>query len=580
MSTVRVWIKALFAPILIAALILPAQATSASTVDAKKTVIVQKTAGSGSVPEALTTSLGGEIGYELPIINAFSATVPEWAITRLQNSPGVRFVTEDAPVQMHGLVSESDTLTPSDATTGAADPSKLAPAEPAASAHPAGTLQQDPNTPTVYQKEIGANIVRANGTRGAGSVVALIDTGVADVPDLAGRIVPVTAPNGSTKKCVDISGENTCNDSYGHGTFLAGLIAGTGAASDGKYKGVAPGAKILSIKIGGRDGSASVGKILFAIQWVALNKTQYGIDVLNLSLGTDSTQSYRYDPLNYAVEKAWQAGIAVVVSAGNRGPDAGTISKPADDPFVITTGAVDDVQTVGITDDKLPDFSSRGPTASDGITKPDITAPGSRLVSLRSPGSAIEEQFPGGGVNETYRRGSGTSQSAAVVSGSVALLLSKYPSLTPDQVKYILTHTANATASDDPNSVGAGLLDIAQAVAAPPSGEANQGVTPSGGIGSIAASQGSVGLVARASNTVLGPLKSVVPLKDVDNADPSGGGWYGTGWYGGGWYGGGWYGGGWYGGGWYGGGWYGGGWYGGGWYGGSWYGGSWYGAWD
>ena len=115
-------------------------------------------------------------------------------------------------------------------------------------------------------------------------------------------------------------------------------------------------------------------------------KDRYGIKVLNLSLGTDSTQSYRVDPLNYAVEKAWDSGIAVVVAASNRGPDAGTISKPGDDPLVITVGAVDDMGTPGLSDDELPDFSSHGPTAADGLAKPDLAAPGAHIVSLRAPG--------------------------------------------------------------------------------------------------------------------------------------------------------------------------------------------------
>src|SRR5207245_1877202 len=127
-----------------------------------------------------------------------------------------------------------------------------------------------------------------------------------------------------------------------------------------------------------------------AIQWVVSFKDRYGIKVLNLSLGTDSTQTYRTDPLNYAVERAWDSGIVVVVSASNRGPGPATISKPGDDPLVITVGAVDDRGTPGLGDDELPNFSSHGPTAADGLAKPDLVAPGGHIVSLRAPGSAID----------------------------------------------------------------------------------------------------------------------------------------------------------------------------------------------
>ena len=196
---------------------------------------------------------------------------------------------------------------------------------------------------SVYRETTGATTLAGEGITGTGVTVALVDTGVADVTDLAGRVLDVTDPlTGVIKRCVDFSGEGQCGDSYGHGTFLAGIIAGTGASSNGRWKGMAPGAKIISLKVAGRDGSSDVSKVLAAIQWAVSFRQQYGIRVLNLSLGTDSTQSWKVDPLNYAVERAWQAGIVVTVAASNRGPSPGTISKPGDDPWVLTVGAVDD----------------------------------------------------------------------------------------------------------------------------------------------------------------------------------------------------------------------------------------------
>src|SRR5438270_766498 len=293
-----------------------------------------------------------------------------------------------------------------------------------------------------------------------------------------------------TSPCENLTGESTCSDSYGHGTFIAGLIAGNGSSSNGAWSGVAPKGNLVSVKVAGADGSADVSTVLAGIQWVVSFKDRYGIKVLNLSLGTDSTQSYRVDPLNYAVEKAWDSGITVVVAASNRGPDAGTISKPGDDPLVITVGAVDDMGTPGLGDDQLPDFSSRGPTAADGLAKPDLAAPGGHLVSLRAPGSAIDTQFPTY-VDGSYRKGSGTSMATGVTSGAVALMVQANPNLTPDRIKYALTATARSVASSDPMAVGAGLIDTYGALRAP-AGLANQNVPRSNGLGSLDLSRGTV----------------------------------------------------------------------------------------
>ena len=178
------------------------------------------------------------------------------------------------------------------------------------------------------------------GVTGRGVTVAVLDTGVApNLVDLSGRLVQVKDDlTGQTTPCKNLSGELDCNDRYGHGTFIAGLVAGNGASSGGRWKGVAPEARILSVKAAGADGSADVSNILAAIQWVVSFKERYNIGVLNLSLGTDSTQDWRVDPFNYAVERAWAAGMTVVVAASNKGPAPKTITKPADDPWVITVG--------------------------------------------------------------------------------------------------------------------------------------------------------------------------------------------------------------------------------------------------
>jgi serine protease AprX len=599
-TTIRVVFAALVAVALLIAPVPAVHASAGQTV----TVIVQKAESAGTEPEELVERLGGKVEYDLSIINGFAATVDESDLELLASSPGVLHATEDAPVQMQGLLGDAlggltgysepvdNDMTSTKSVSEVAEPTSSdgvgtllrSDSQVATATDESGTESEQPaaEEPQAERPEenffydsINVEEAHEAGATGEGTTVALIDTGVADLPDVSDDLVDVRAPNGTVQPCVNLSGEDHCSDSYGHGTFLAGLITGNGKASGGKYVGVAPDAEVLSVKIAGRDGSASVGKILYAIQWVTNHKDQYGIDVLNLALGTDSTQSYRYDPLNYAVQRAWKSGVSVVVSAGNRGPDARTISKPADDPYVITTGSVDDMATADLGDDALPNFSSKGPTAADGLSKPDLTAPGARVISLRSPGSAIEEQFPGGGVDNTYRRGSGTSQSAAIVSGAAALLKSAHPELSPNQVKYALTNSTNKAASEDPNAVGAGVIDIGSAVTDLPVGEANQNIAPGRGSGALERSQGSIRLLAKDRGHLLGRLRAVVPIRGEDSGNPTGGSWYETGWQGGSWYGGSWYGGSWYGGSWYGG-----SWYGGSWYGGSWYGGSWYGAWD
>ena len=432
-------------------------------------VIVQKRAGAGSAPEEAVRRLGGQVTKLLPIVGGFAATVPATVAGQLARLPGVRAVTPDGKLRVQGTASTS-------------------------------TIR------SVYPKVVKADTAWQRGITGRGVTVAVLDTGVASVPDLAGRLVQVRDDvTGEVTPCKNLSGELDCNDRYGHGTFIAGLVAGNGASSGGTWKGVAPEAGILSVKAAGADGSADVSNILAAIQWVVSFKDRYNIRVLNLSLGTDSKQDWRVDPLNYAVERAWAAGMTVVVSASNEGPAPGTITKPADDPWVITVGATDDRGTAGVSDDQLPDFSGRGPTAH-GLAKPDVAAPGAHVISLRAPGSTIDTKFPWY-VDGSYRQGSGTSMAAGVVSGVAALVLQANPSFTPDRVKHVLKATARDAASDDPMAVGSGLVDAAAAAFSPPAGVANQGLARSNGTGSLALSRGSVQVQADdLLGSVLGPV--------------------------------------------------------------------------
>ena len=410
----------------------PASAALPATAGAPLTAVVVQTTGDREAAARAVRQLGGEVVRDLPIVDGLSARLPQSALGRLARTPGVRAVTPDVAVTVS-------------ATSGGTSGSDLK---------------------SVYGDEVGATALRAGGLTGKGVRVALVDTGVTETADLRGRLVPVSAePTRSavtdrgTAACVNFSGEEGCQDSFGHGTFLAGLIAGDGTASQGRFTGIAPGAEIVSIKIAGRTGAADVTKVLAAIEWVVSFKDTYGIEVLNLSLGTPSKAPTWVDPLNHAVQRAWKAGITVVVAASNLGPAPDTVTKPGDDPYVITVGSVDDRETPALSDDRSPAFSGRGVlSATRAVGKPDVVAPGVRLVSLRSPGSFIEEKSSGAGVDAVYRRGSGTSMSTAVVSGLVALLEQGRPGLTPDTTKAVLKATAAKVNDSTALTVGAGLV--------------------------------------------------------------------------------------------------------------------------
>lgn len=419
---------------------LPWLGTKTATGAPARVPVIVQSADAAAAKRAVEL-VGGTVTREFPFIDAVAASIPRLRMAALRSTHGVTNVTLDAKVSFDG----------SAATRAQKSP---------------------PHIPRV----INATQLWKKGVKGKGVTVALLDTGVyAAHRDLQGG-------NGSRViHCEDFSHERgteaECDDTFGHGTFMAGLIAGNGAASHGTYVGVAPMAKIVSVKVAGFDGSTDISHILAGIQWIVAHKDAYGIRALNLSLGSDSAQDYRISPLNLAVERAWQAGIVTLVSAGNSGPAGETIHKPADDPYVVTVGASNDEGTVGISDDRIPVFSSRGPTKANGFAKPDVVAPGVKTISLRSPGSAIDQNYGETAVvRNQYFRGTGTSMATAVTSGAVALMLQKHPNLDPDQVKFRLMDTARTIVDTDVNSAGQGVIDAEAATMSRTSQRANQDI--------------------------------------------------------------------------------------------------------
>jgi serine protease AprX len=435
-------------------------------------VIVREADPRSEAAEAMVRGLGGTITYELPMIGSFSATLPARALPALTSSPAVLTVSGDGKVRATGVdMSQYDGYSPNNIWDD---------------------VLQLPRLGDQFD--------------GTGVGVAVLDTGIINSPDLGDRVVAR----------VDFTPDRDGTDRFGHGTHMAGIIAGDGTMSAGQYMGVAPGANIVSVKIAGANGATDVSAVIAGIQWVVAHKAQYNIRVLNLSYGTDSRQSYLVDPLDYAVERAWFAGIFVVVAAGNRGPDAGTISKPGDDPFVLTVGASVTKSSTDRSYDVAAAFSSRGPT-QDGFSKPDLLAPGISIVSIRDPDSTIDQAHSGARVGDNYFKGTGTSQAAAVISGVAARLFEQSPGLSPNVAKKLL----GAAAFKNLNSMsgaGKGLADSKAAhdlLAGGWNTSANIGLTPSTGTGSLEQSRGSFhvridlpsdGLGAADSDQALDPL--------------------------------------------------------------------------
>lgn len=402
--------------------------------------------------------LGGDILGNLPLVNGVLAQLDGNGIVNLSNDPSVAYISPDRSL---------------------------------------GTLSNDAaaaiNAPAAW---------RSNYT-GSGIGVALIDSGVSSHRDLnSPGLLPLSriVYNQSF-----VPGNSSAADQYGHGTHIAGLIAGNGVSSTGllyskTFKGIAPNAKIINLRVLDENGTATDSTVISAIQKAISLRSTYNIRVINLSLGRGVFESYELDPLCQAVENAWKHGIVVVVAAGNFGryqPTDGyaTITSPGNDPYVITVGSMKPMDTATRTDDLIASYSSKGPSLIDHIVKPDIVAPGNLLISTETSNTVLYSAEPGNLVplsyyvyggnsspSTNYFTLSGTSMATGVVSGAVADLLQAHTGLTPDQVKARLMKSASKTFPQSSSvydsstgltytshydifTVGAGYLDLAAALA-------------------------------------------------------------------------------------------------------------------
>jgi len=329
----------------------------------------------------------------------------------------------------------------------------------------------DPSTDAAAA--IGTGVIAINaravwtqlGVTGRGIGVAVVDSGVAAHPDLAGRVVA----------SIDFTSANpqvttTLSDPGGHGTHVAGLIAGDGKASGGAYAGVAPNAQIVSVRVFDANGNASLSTILQGLQWIVNNRSTYNIRVANLSFGATPSGSYRTDLLATAVEVLTFANVTVVAAAGNGGPSLATVTTPGYDPFVITVGAADTTVSTSPSLMTVPSWSARGPAPFDSYDKPDVVAPGRRLIGPLASSGVLAGLYPErtvtapGASAPSYFYMSGTSMAAALVSGTVALMLERNPGLTPRQVKATLKDTAIELSNTSDKAMGAGMVNALAAV--------------------------------------------------------------------------------------------------------------------
>jgi serine protease AprX len=373
-------------------------------------IIVTRMHNDRAADQALA-ALGGRKIKDVATVG-FAAQLPGRAIAALGRNPAVKFVSYDAPMLK----------------TGTVDYSRLA---------------------TLYPEVVKAtNTWNANGNKvsrtGLGVTIAVLDTGIAEAfsGGLRGDWKDANGASRIVKQMRFNANTASMNDAHGHGTAVAGVIGGNSwyhksRSLRGKYIGIAPEANLINVKVSDDQGMSYVSDVVNAIEWVIANRETYNIRVMNLSLISSIAESYKTSVLSAAAERAWFNGIFVVVAAGNSGPNTMQYA-PANDPFVMTVGAADPMGTASASDDTVAPWSSYGMT-QDGVSKPDVVAPGRYMVvPLASGGSTLAKALPDRIVDSEYIRMSGTSFAAPVVAGIAALILEAHPEWTNDQIKWLL----------------------------------------------------------------------------------------------------------------------------------------------
>ncbi|MEO8289753.1 MAG: S8 family serine peptidase [Gaiellaceae bacterium] len=376
----------------------------------------------GAIASVVKSELSRERGKAKGIkrqfasINGIAANLTGFQIVRLARKSGIGAITLDSPIRL------------------------------------AGSLTNKQRWPFVS----GVQKFWASGTSAATPTIAIVDSGIdASRADLGGRVV-------AQVNLSSLAG-NSAGDGRGHGTFVAGIAAGSG---DG-YAGAAPASKIVSIDVMDDQGMAMTRDVIAAADWILKNKDTYGIRVANFSLHSAQPNSFMYDPLDKAVEKLWFSGVVVVAAAGNygvAGRPSGVPFAPGNDPFVITVGADDIDGSVSTNDDYAAPWSAYGYTL-DGFAKPDVAAPGRFMAGPVPTASTLVLEKPASVVAPGYIQLSGTSFAAPIVAGAAAQILATHPTWTPDQVKGAIMLAARPAGDSAPLATGVGIVDVAKAVA-------------------------------------------------------------------------------------------------------------------
>jgi serine protease AprX len=433
-----------------------AQDLDVNDAQAEIDVIVQFAAPPGPEQQDKVNHRGGKFKADLHLINAAAYTIPASALADLADDPDVVYISPDREV---GAMLDF--------------------AEP--------TI----GTPTALKY----------GLDGTGVGIAIIDSGILTVRDLQVNATSSSASRVTYSESF-VPKVSSATDQYGHGTHVAGILAGNGTLSTGPsylktFRGVAPNANLINLRALDGSGAGTDSTVIAAIDRAIQLKSKYYIRVINLSLGRPVFESYKTDPLCQAVERAWKAGIVVVVAAGNDGRNQSqgtdgyaTINSPANDPLVIAVGAMKHVNTDSRADDRIASYSSKGPSLLDHVVKPDILAPGNRIISLVASKSLVSanstvnkilfsyyQKTSSKSSSSDYYRLSGTSMATPMVSGAAAVMIQKDWSLTPDTIKARLMKSASKTfpmygSAQDPATgtsyqsqydiftVGAGYLDV------------------------------------------------------------------------------------------------------------------------
>lgn len=450
-------------------------------------------------------AVGAEVSQELGLVNGYVATLSNKQAADLEKR-GFRVVPDKVQNFLPPSHDELDLETDEDEVAAKPEAGKEKPQEPV-----------KPYTPRPEMKAPRFDSEMTRKYTGKGVTIAVMDTGVHPHPDFQGRLLGQ----------VDfVQGLPMAYDDNGHGTHVSGCAAGDGTMSEGIHKGMAHEANIIGVKVLSGEGSGRNSDIIKGLQWCIENREELGIKVINMSLGGPSSKDWENDPINQAVKAAYEAGIVVMAAAGNEGPNRKTVGSPGNSPHAITVGAADDKETPDPSDDTMAEFSSRGPT-KDGRPKPDIVAPGEHIFAALAPSTDKMNSGLSNGIlhkalagldempyetlsklpNETfqamglsgrtiaklkedentaqaefnrllaattrtelhesmaYQALPGTSMATPVAAGLVAALFEANPDLSPDQVREILTSSADKLPGKwGPNSQGAGMIDPDQAL--------------------------------------------------------------------------------------------------------------------